>query len=87
MALSAATVTSLAHAQAPVPIRTPLAQIPVAPFKTVSRVETNRVVFLPGQAMPKHKHSVPVICFIYQGDVLVILSAAEPNSGVMDIST
>jgi quercetin dioxygenase-like cupin family protein len=39
----------------------------VAPGKTVDRVETNEVDFLPGQAMPTHKHTVPVICFISKG--------------------
>lgn len=56
-----------AQAQAQTPTRQPLAVIPVAPGKQVDRVETTRVDFAPGQAMPTHKHNVPVICFIAQG--------------------
>ncbi|HEY3947528.1 cupin domain-containing protein [Phenylobacterium sp.] len=54
-------------AQAQAPTRQPLAVIPVTPGKTVDRVETTRVDFAPGQAMPTHKHTVPVICFIAEG--------------------
>jgi quercetin dioxygenase-like cupin family protein len=60
-----------AQAQTAIPSRTPLAVIPIAPGKLVARVETTRVDFLPGQAMPAHKHTVPVICFISKGDFLV----------------
>jgi quercetin dioxygenase-like cupin family protein len=73
LALAAATglLASAAQAQAPIPTRHPLATIAVAPGKRVDRVETNRVDFLPGQAMPTHKHTVPVICFVTKGDFLV----------------
>jgi quercetin dioxygenase-like cupin family protein len=73
MALAATTalLASAAQAQAPIPTRTPLAIIPIAPGKLVGRVETTRVDFQPGQAMPAHKHTVPVICFISKGDFLV----------------
>ena len=54
-------------AQAQAPTRQPLAVIPVTPGKPVDRVETTRVDFAPGQAMPAHKHTVPVICFIAEG--------------------
>lgn len=54
-------------ANAQTPTRQPLAVIPVAPGKHVDRVETTRVDFAPGQAMPTHKHNVPVICFIAEG--------------------
>jgi quercetin dioxygenase-like cupin family protein len=78
LALGAATtlLASAAQAQAPIPTRHPLATIAVAPGKRVDRVETNRVDFLPGQAMPAHKHSVPVICFIAKGDFLVKIGDA-----------
>jgi quercetin dioxygenase-like cupin family protein len=67
--VAAATLAvSAAHAQTPpIPTRNPLAVLPVAPAKPVSRVETNEVDFLPGQAMPTHKHAVPVICFVSKG--------------------
>jgi quercetin dioxygenase-like cupin family protein len=71
LALGCSATASFAYAQAPIPTRTPIAVIPVAPGKAVSRVETNRVDFLPGQVMPMHKHTVPVICFISKGDFLV----------------
>jgi len=69
IALSASALA--AQAQDPIPSRTPLAVIPIAPGKLVARVETTRVDFLPGQAMPAHRHTVPVICFISRGDFLV----------------
>ena len=67
--VAAALTASSAHAQTapPIPQRNPLAVIPVAPAKPVSRVETNEVDFLPGQAMPTHRHTVPVICFVSKG--------------------
>jgi quercetin dioxygenase-like cupin family protein len=69
LAAAAALLASAAQAQTapPIPIRNPLAVIPVTPAKPVDRVETNEVDFLPGQAMPTHKHTVPVICFISKG--------------------
>lgn len=56
---------------APIPTRTPLASIPIAPGKTVTHVETTRVDFAPGQAMPRHEHTVPVVCFVTAGEFLV----------------
>jgi quercetin dioxygenase-like cupin family protein len=74
-ALAAAAVllagATQAQAQGPIPTRHPLAVIPIAPSKPVDRVETNRVDFAPGQAMPTHKHTVPVICFISKGQFRV----------------
>ena len=70
-AVLALMLASVARAQAPpVPNRTPLAVIPVEPAKEVSRVVTNRVDFAPGQVMPMHKHTVPVICFVSKGNFL-----------------
>jgi quercetin dioxygenase-like cupin family protein len=60
----------LAWAQPAIPSRTPLEVIPVEPGKLVSRVETTRVDFAPGQVMPMHKHTVPVICFVSKGSFL-----------------
>jgi quercetin dioxygenase-like cupin family protein len=55
--------------------------IPIAPGKAESRVETTRVDFAPGQAMPEHKHTVPVICFVTKGDFLTrIGEAAEQRA-------
>jgi quercetin dioxygenase-like cupin family protein len=56
---------------APIPTRTPLGTLPIAPGKQVDRVETTRVAFLPGQEMPRHKHNVPVVCFVAKGSFLV----------------
>jgi quercetin dioxygenase-like cupin family protein len=64
VALAAATAV---HAQPPIPERVPLATIRIAPTKPVSRVDTTRVVFKPGQVMPRHKHTVPVVCFVTEG--------------------
>ena len=87
LVLACATNTSLAHAQAPIPTRTPLAVIPLAPGKVVSRVETNRVDFLPGQAMPTHKHTVPGICFISKGDFLVKIGDAPERRAAQGTTT
>lgn len=65
------TMGALASAQPALPTRTPLATIPITTPKLVSRVETTRVDFRPGQVMPMHKHTVPVICFVSQGQFLV----------------
>ena len=67
---------SAASAQPAIPSRTGLAVIPVFPGKSVSRVETTRVDFAPGQAMPRHKHTVPVICFVTKGDFLTRIGDA-----------
>jgi quercetin dioxygenase-like cupin family protein len=71
LSMLALLLASQAHAQAPaIPSRTPLEMIPVLPAKPVSRVETTRVDFAPGQVMPRHRHTVPVICFVTKGDFL-----------------
>lgn len=71
MTATFAMIASPAWTQTKLPTRTPLAIIPITPDKPVTRVETTRVDFLPGQAMPTHKHTVPVICFVTQGAFLV----------------
>jgi quercetin dioxygenase-like cupin family protein len=73
LTLLAAALPIHAQAQAPIPQRTPLAVLPIAPGKRVDRVETTRVAFQPGQAMPRHKHTVPVVCFVTKGDFLVAI--------------
>lgn len=80
-------LSSAAQAQAPIPTRTPLAVIPIAPGKRVDRVETNRVDFLPGQVMPMHKHTVPVICFIAKGDFLVKIGDAPERRAAQGTTT
>ena len=79
--------TSAAQAQAPIPTRVPLGVIPVAPGKSVDRVETNRVDFAPGQVMPRHKHTVPVICFIAKGDFLVKIGDAPEHRAQQGATT
>jgi quercetin dioxygenase-like cupin family protein len=59
-------LAGLAAAAEP-PVRHPLGAIAIAPGKAVGRVETNEVDFAPGQAMPTHKHTVPVVCFVSKG--------------------
>jgi quercetin dioxygenase-like cupin family protein len=61
---------------APIPARTPVGSFPIDPPKPVTRVETWRVDFLPGQEMPEHMHPVPVICFVTKGMFLVSLGKA-----------
>jgi quercetin dioxygenase-like cupin family protein len=78
LALAAAWAT--AAIAAPIPVRQPLATIPIAPGKTVDRVETTRVVFAPGQEMPRHKHNVPVVCFVTKGSFVVSIGDAPTRS-------
>jgi quercetin dioxygenase-like cupin family protein len=85
--MMAAAAGCTAHAQAPVPTRTPLAVIPIAPGKHIDRVETNRVEFLPGQVMPPHKHTVPVICFIAKGEFLVKIGDAPERRALQGATT
>jgi quercetin dioxygenase-like cupin family protein len=70
----AAAMPGAALAQSAIPERTPMAILPVTPGKLVSRVETTRVAFQPGQAMPTHSHTVPVVCFVTKGDFLVSIA-------------
>jgi quercetin dioxygenase-like cupin family protein len=65
-----------AVAEAPIPSRTPIGSFPVAPSKTVTRVEMTQVDFLPGQEMPTHMHPVPVVCVVSKG---AFSPASEPR--------
>jgi len=60
-------IALVAAASAPIPVRTPIGSLAVAPVKTVSHVEMTRVDFLPGQIMPEHLHPVPVVCVVSKG--------------------
>jgi len=64
-------LTAGAGVAAPIPTRTPIGSFPVDPAKSVIRVDTTRVDFLPGQEMPEHMHPVPVICFVAKGSFAV----------------
>ena len=61
---------------APIPTRTPIGSFRLDPAKSVTRVDTTRVDFLPGQEMPKHMHRVPVICFVVKGSFAVSIGGA-----------
>ena len=87
LAAAAALLASAAQAQAPIPTRNPLGIIAVAPGKRVDRVETNRVDFLPGQAMPTHKHTVPVVCFISKGAFRVKIGDAPERLAATGTTT
>lgn len=72
---------------APIPQRVPLGTLTIAPGKAVERVETTRVVFAPGQEMPRHKHNVPVVCFVTKGNFVVSMADAPIRSvGAGDIT-
>ena len=73
-------------ASAALPTRTPLATLPVAPGKLVTRVETTRVDFAPGQTMPEHKHLVPVVCFVAKGAFAVSIGDDPVVAGRVDDS-
>jgi quercetin dioxygenase-like cupin family protein len=72
----AAMLLAAAAATGPIPVRTPVGSFPIEPAKSVSRVETTRADFLPGQEMPEHMHPVPVVCFVAQGSFLVSIGRA-----------
>lgn len=76
----AALVATLAAAAPPIPERVPLGTLPIAPGKAVDRVETTRVTFAPGQEMPRHKHNVPVVCFVVKGSFIVSIGDAPIRS-------
>lgn len=63
-------------AAVPIPVRTPVGSLPIAPAKPVTHVEMTRVDFLPGQAMPEHMHPVPVVCFVTKGSFTVSIGAS-----------
>jgi quercetin dioxygenase-like cupin family protein len=75
LAFSAAFLPLLAVAH-PNPVRTPVETFQIAPRKFVARVEMVRVDFLPGQEMPEHMHTVPVVCFVSKGAFLVSIGTA-----------
>ncbi len=50
-----------------IPSRTPIGSLAIEPAKAVTHVEMTRVDFLPGQEMPEHMHSVPVVCVVAKG--------------------
>ena len=70
-----------------IPARTPLRTVPIEGGKMVDRVETMRVDFKPGEAMPKHVHNVPAICFVAKGS-LSVKAGDEPvrTVGVGDVT-
>lgn len=72
----AALVAGAAMGQSAIPTRTPLATLPIAAPKTVARVEATQVDFAPGQAMPRHMHTVPVVCFVTKGEFLAHIGDA-----------
>jgi quercetin dioxygenase-like cupin family protein len=79
-AMAAATLLPVPLQAAPIPVRQPLGAVAVAPAKTVARVEATRVVFAPGQEMPRHRHSVPVVCFVAKGSFVYSIGAAPVQS-------
>jgi quercetin dioxygenase-like cupin family protein len=64
---------------APIPVRTPIGSLAVAPAKTVTHVEMTRVDFAPGQEMPKHMHPVPVVCVVSKGVFLASIGDQSPR--------
>jgi len=62
-------------AATPIPVRTPIGSLAVAPAKSVTHVEMMRVDFAPGQEMPRHMHPVPVVCFVAKGRLLASIGS------------
>ena len=79
-------LSASAATAAPIPTRTPIGSFPIDPAKSVTRVDTTRVDFLPGQQMPEHMHPVPVICFVAKGSFEVSLGR-EPVRKVKEGDT
>jgi quercetin dioxygenase-like cupin family protein len=70
---------------APIPVRTPIGSLTVAPAKSVTHVEMTRVDFAPGEEMPKHMHPVPVVCVVSKGTFLASIGDQAPRQvGVGD---
>jgi quercetin dioxygenase-like cupin family protein len=76
-ALAALTAPTPA-AEPELPARTALPPVLLPVPKLVARVETARMDFKPGQRMPAHRHPVPVICFVTEGN-LVVRIGDEPE--------
>jgi len=71
LALGMMALVAAAAGATDLPTRVPIATLPVAPAKTATRIETTEVDFAPGQKMPEHKHTVPVVCFVAKGSFAV----------------
>ena len=50
------------------PVRVPVATYPLGQTKAVSRVEVMRATVAPHQAIGRHLHPVPVVCFVESGE-------------------
>jgi quercetin dioxygenase-like cupin family protein len=74
---------ALAQAATALPVRVPLGEVPLPAPKSVERVIVMRVNFAPGQAMPRHVHSAPVVCLVEHGG----FSAKIGDAPVRDVHT
>jgi len=78
--------TPAAPSTGPIPTRTPLASLRLPKPKTVDYVEATRVDFAPGQAMPPHHHTAPVVCIVAGGRFAVKMGGRPettvPTAGV-----
>jgi quercetin dioxygenase-like cupin family protein len=79
--LSAVAMLALASnaSATPIPVRTPIGSLAVAPAKSVTHVEMTRVDFAPSQEMPKHMHPVPVVCVVSKGSFLASIGDETPR--------
>jgi quercetin dioxygenase-like cupin family protein len=62
------------------PVRVPLGEVALTEAKSVERVIVMRVNFGPGQAMPRHVHSAPVVCLVESGSFEVRIGDAAARS-------
>jgi quercetin dioxygenase-like cupin family protein len=61
------------------PVRTAATNFTIAPAKLVTHIQTAAHLYSPGQEMPEHVHSVPVVCFVTKGAFIVSIGAAPPR--------
>ena len=73
----------MAQAATGLPVRVPLGEVPLPEAKSVERVIVMRVNFAPGQAMPRHVHSAPVVCLVEHGS----FSAKIGDAPARDVHT
>lgn len=65
-----------AAATAAAPVRVPVGAFDLPQEKAVTKVSVMRATFAPGQAMPRHLHPVPVVCYVESGVFLAKIGDA-----------
>jgi quercetin dioxygenase-like cupin family protein len=75
-----ALLLALAQAAPALPVRVPLGDVPLPEATNVERVLVMRVNFAPGQEMPRHVHSAPVVCLVESGSFSAQIGTAPAQT-------